>query len=67
MAAPRALREEGSIAEAVVEGAVMVVVGGKREGEESRVGRRGVCDVPPERIIWEGEGVVSGICFLFGG
>lgn len=48
MAAPRAAREEGGRAVAAVEGARMLVVGGKRDVRRDAI--LGVCDVPPERI-----------------
>ena len=50
MEAPRADNSEGLMAVGDVLGARTVVVGGKRfESEEAR---RGVWEVPPERITW---------------
>ena len=48
MAAPRALREEGSMAVGRVDGERMRVEVGKRDWNV--VVRRGVCDVPPDRM-----------------
>ena len=48
MAAPRAAREEGSIAVGRVDGESMRVVGGKMVW--SCVEMRGVWDVPPDRM-----------------
>ena len=48
MAAPRAAREDGSIAVGSVEGDIMRVDCGKKDCR--RVEILGVCDVPPERI-----------------
>ncbi len=50
IAAPRAERVEGGIAVGRVEGARIVVGGGKREVR--LVAMRGVWEVPPERITW---------------
>ena len=51
MAAPRAAREEGGRAVEEVEGERMLVVGGKSVAK--REARRGVWDVPPERITYK--------------
>jgi hypothetical protein len=50
MAAPRAQSSEGLRAVGEEVGERMVVVGGKRR--EMEVERRGVWDVPPERMTW---------------
>jgi len=52
MAAPRAQSSEGFRAVGEEVGERMVVVGGKRR--EMEVERRGVWDVPPERMTWGG-------------
>ena len=52
MAAPRAGREEGSMAVGRVEGESMRVEGGKRDCR--LVDIRGVWDVPPERMTCDG-------------
>ena len=50
MAAPRACREEGSMAVGRVEGERIRVEGGKSRSRFCEM--RGVCDVPPERMTW---------------
>ena len=50
MAAPRAWSSEGFIAVGDVEGARILVPGGKRDVR--LLAMRGVWDVPPESITW---------------
>ena len=50
MEAPRAESSEGLMAVGEVLGARTVVLGGKRLASEEA--RRGVCEVPPERMTW---------------
>ena len=52
MAAPRAGRDDGSIAVVRVEGDRMRVVGGNKRWRLCEI--RGVCDVPPERMTYRG-------------
>ena len=50
IAAPLALREDGSMAVGRVDGEIMRVVEGKIDC--TRVDSRGVCDVPPDKMTY---------------